>query len=157
MIPPPSEPPRRLVLPALDVPRDGRTLPIIQPVSGTQTPTTAGRLGLGSYFTASPLKHPRHRLGVTALALDTSTCLSGRQAPEGILYSGGRDGLIIAWEQGVPMRQRKERYGARATGSTPYHWENMTGWEDDILDDDEDEEWFDTSESTQPSIPYEDR
>ena len=44
---------------------------------------------------------PRYRLGVSCLALDTSTQLVGRGAPEDMLYVGGRDGLVIAWDLGI--------------------------------------------------------
>ena len=45
------------------------------------------------------MNHPRHRLGVASLALDTSTQLVGRAAFEGILYSDGKDGLVISWDK----------------------------------------------------------
>lgn len=47
--------------------------------------------------------HPTHCLGVTALALDTTTILEGNDKPRGILYTGGRDGLVASWDQGLPM------------------------------------------------------
>ena len=42
--------------------------------------------------------HPRHSLGVTSLALDLSTQLSGENEPKGILYSSGKDGLVASWQ-----------------------------------------------------------
>ena len=82
--------------------------------------------------------HPRHRLGVCALALDTATPLVGRPAPAGILYIGARDGLVLAWDLALPTRPRARRY---APPSVLGRWEMMTGWADDVLDDeDEDEE-----------------
>ncbi|CDU22947.1 uncharacterized protein SPSC_01577 [Sporisorium scitamineum] len=77
--------------------------------------------------------HPQHSLAVSSLAIDTTTCLAHsdddddddsndldrpydsdsnhsthtREAvPPGILYTGGRDGLVGAWELGLPMRKR---------------------------------------------------
>lgn len=60
--------------------------------------------------------HPEHTLGVSALALDTSTVIdssssgSGRR-PAGILYSGGRDGLVASWELGLPLQRRDPTAG----------------------------------------------
>lgn len=79
-------------------------------------------------------KHPRHRLGVSSLALDTSTILAGRGSSEGILYSGGRDGLIISWDLGIPMKKRKPREGDEMK-RTDARWEIMTGWADEVTDD----------------------
>ncbi|TIC25953.1 N-acetyltransferase 10 [Wallemia mellicola] len=55
--------------------------------------------------------HPRHSLGVTTLALDTATQLSGKPGPEGILYTSGKDGLVASWQLGIQTRQRNRRYG----------------------------------------------
>jgi hypothetical protein len=30
--------------------------------------------------------------------------------PRGLLYSGGRDGLVISWDLGLKLRKREERY-----------------------------------------------
>lgn len=87
-----------------------------------------------------PSSYPRHRLGVSSLALDTSTILSGRTSPEGILYSGGRDGLVISYDLATPMRPRQVRLddGLRMPGG---RWEIMTGWGDLIIDEEaEDDE-----------------
>ncbi|KAL9936561.1 hypothetical protein V8E36_004629 [Tilletia maclaganii] len=63
-------------------------------------------------------RHPRHSLAVTSLAIDTTTRIKHGQhsrsdgqslKPEGILYTGGRDGLICSWELGLPLRQAKPR------------------------------------------------
>jgi len=82
-------------------------------------------------------RHPRHRLGVASLALDTSTHLAGRNAPEGILYTGGRDGLVLSWDLGVPMKKRKVKDdGLRRSGG---RWEIMTGWGDDVIDEEGEE------------------
>ncbi|GJN91586.1 hypothetical protein Rhopal_004609-T1 [Rhodotorula paludigena] len=63
--------------------------------------------------------HPRHRLAVQAVALDMSTALSlGHDAldaqgatPGGILYTGGRDGLLCSWELNLPTKKRRRPYG----------------------------------------------
>lgn len=160
VIPPPATPPTRLLLPPLDTPRYGNTAPLLIPreKSGANTPVASTARNGASYFGPSPLKNPQHRLGVTALALDTSTTLSGHPTPEGILYSGGRDGLVVAWEQGMAMQPRKQRYGTdERLPKSAYHWESMTGWEDDETDDDEDDEWVDAAESTGQDIPFEQR
>lgn len=57
--------------------------------------------------------HPKHSLGVTTLALDTSTQLSGKAGPEGILYTSGKDGLVASWQLGLKTRRRSVRYGTR--------------------------------------------
>ena len=84
-------------------------------------------------------RHPRHRLGISSLALDSSTNLAGRNSPGGILYSGGRDGLIIAWDLGVPMKKRKQSkapQGPRVNGQ----WEVLTGWADDTIEEEGEED-----------------
>ncbi|KAG8894581.1 hypothetical protein FRB99_001128, partial [Tulasnella sp. 403] len=151
IVPPPDGPPKRLRLPPLDTPRNGRTAPLLFPADAADASTPS--LVASSYFTNAPSKTPQHRLGVTALALDTSTTLSGRPTPEGILYSGGRDGMIIAWEQGTPMRIRNHRYPDLHT--TGHHWESMTGWDDEDSDEDE-EDWVDPS-NTMLNVPFEER
>ncbi|KAF8178063.1 hypothetical protein BJ912DRAFT_670273 [Pholiota molesta] len=127
IIPSPLEPVPRLQLPPHGVSRLGATGPLLVPyqsddkAEGSQTP-----------------RHPRHRLGVAALALDVSTQLVGRTAPEGILYSGGRDGLIMSWDLGARMKKRKGPDGkneARRRG----RWEIMTGWDDEGLDEETDD------------------
>lgn len=77
------------------------------------------------------LTHPRHRLGVASLALDTSTLLEGKHSPEGILYSGGRDGLLMSWDLGMPMKRRRATDSA-ISRARQGSWELMTGWDDDI-------------------------
>ena len=74
---------------------------------------------------------PRHRLGVASLALDTSTLLEGKHSPEGILYSGGRDGLLMSWDLSMPMKRRKAVDSAPSR-SRQRSWELMTGWDDDV-------------------------
>lgn len=123
VIPSPSDPVQRLQLPPFAVPRNGATGPLLIP-SPNNTPYEVPRS-----------RHPRHRLGVVSLALDTSTHLAGRYAPEGILYSGARDGLVCSWDLELPMRRRKEEK-RRFVG----RWEGMTGWGDDVFDEDDEED-----------------
>ena len=123
IIPPPSESIPRLQLPPHGTSRLGITGPLLTPFAGQSGSDSKGS------------NHPRHRLGVASLALDSSTQLLGRAAPEGILYSGGRDGLVMSWELGLPTKRRKVRVGqSMKVGQS--RWEAMTGWEDDVLDED---------------------
>lgn len=121
VIPPPSEPVPRLQLPPFAVPRNGATGPLLIP-SPNNTPLEIPKSN-----------HPRHRLGVVSLALDTSTHLAGRNAPEGILYSGARDGLVCSWDLELPMKKREEER-RRIVG----RWEGMTGWGDDVIGEEDD-------------------
>lgn len=131
IIPPPTEPVPHLQLPPHGASKTGSPAPLLLPVR-TDSHTIA--------FDAPPrwAQHPRHRLGVSCLTLDTSTQLVGRASPEGILYSGGRDGLVISWDLGISMKRRERRYGLwedtlrRPVGS----WEIMTGWADEVGDED---------------------
>lgn len=79
--------------------------------------------------------YPRHRLGISSLALDCSTQLDGNTQPEGILYSGGRDGLLISWDLGIPMKPREQLVEDRIRR----RWEVMTGWSADELEEDQDD------------------
>ncbi|KAF9476316.1 WD40 repeat-like protein [Pholiota conissans] len=127
IIPSPVEPIRRLQLPPHGVSRLGATGPLLIPDPSDDKAEAS-----------QPPSHPRHRLGVAALALDVSTQLVGRSAPECILYSGGRDGLIMSWDLGIRTKRRKgpeDAKGARRRGQ----WEFMTGWGDDVLDEETDD------------------
>ncbi|KAI9461530.1 hypothetical protein F5148DRAFT_1214939 [Russula earlei] len=120
-----------LWLPPLGFDRKGSVNPILIP-NPVQLPKPV----------LQPHEHhvPRHRLGVSSLALDTTTQLVGRPSPEGILYTGGRDGLVIAWDLNIPIRRRPRiDEGMRQSGT---RWELVTGWVDPVTDDppDEDEE-----------------
>lgn len=51
--------------------------------------------------------HPRHTLPISSLAIDSLTPLQNEtqdHSPAGILYMGGRDGMISSWELDLPMR-----------------------------------------------------
>ncbi|KAI0031027.1 WD40-repeat-containing domain protein, partial [Vararia minispora EC-137] len=54
-----------------------------------------------------------------------------------ILYTGGRDGMVIAWDLGLPMKRRAHRYGHTAHPGS--RWEFMTGWADDVFEDELDD------------------
>ncbi|KAL8278770.1 hypothetical protein RQP46_008839 [Phenoliferia psychrophenolica] len=128
VVPPP--PPRRVSY-VLPPPSDNEALPVLglPPWDvlrrGHAGPLYSVRAQQHSHQrTTSELKrgaseHPRHRLAVQALALDLSTALAPGSssspevdpAPGGILYTGGRDGLVSSWELGLPTRRRKTRYG----------------------------------------------
>ena len=123
IIPSHSESVPRLQLPPHGVSRLGLTGPLLTPF--------AGQSGSNS----KDVNHPRHRLGVASLALDTSTQLVGQAAPQGILYSGGRDGLVMSWELGIQMKKRKVKSGRSIQGGQG-RWEIMTGWGDDTLEED---------------------
>ncbi|EUC54390.1 WD repeat protein C31A2,14, putative, partial [Rhizoctonia solani AG-3 Rhs1AP] len=135
VIPAPQDPPPQLALPPIGVPRNGQTSPIFIPIDSDANEP----------FRNTPRpSHPQHRLPISALAIDKSTQLVDRSSPEGILYTSGRDGLVAAWELGVPMRKRSLREKERKR-----HWEALTGW--DEVDDDSDEE--DEEEMGKPPRP----
>ncbi|WVQ84243.1 hypothetical protein IAT38_006395 [Cryptococcus sp. DSM 104549] len=159
ILPAPShtDPPPLLSLPPLGQDVRGHVSPFLIP-KPAQPPSSTGTI-LGSrnpFLSASQTldltpeadaesPHPRHCLGVNALALDTSTVLAGADAPGGILYTGGRDGLVASWDLGVPHRARSGvRYGSREAGgarSRPVRWERIgDGAEFFDNDDDEDED-----------------
>jgi WD repeat-containing protein 48 len=69
------------------------------------------------------------------------TQLAGRNAPEGILYTGGRDGQVISWDLGVAMK-KKDAIAAKETRRDHLgvgRWEVMTGWADDYIDEEAEE------------------
>ncbi len=130
VIPPPGDNVPHLQLPPHAIPRNGAIGPLLIRKPEPQNEHTP----IGP-------QHPRHRLGVACLALDTSTQLVGRSSPEGILYSGGRDGLVLSWDLGIRMKKRSQKYGV--TTNTMQRdfgrWEIMTGWADDIIEEDPEE------------------
>lgn len=127
IIPSPTEAVPRLQLPPHSTSRLGSVGPLLIPLINDLVQDTED---------AKPnsARHPRHRLGVSSLALDTSTQLAGRGSPEGILYSGGRDGLIMSWDLGLPMKKRRLKAGTEQMRRDG-RWEIMTGWADDAIDE----------------------
>ena len=129
IIPPPTDPIPRLQLPPHGAAKTGSSAPLLIPLRDHHDQA------------AEPwpkwAQHPRHRLGVSCLALDTATQLVGRAAPEGILYSGGRDGLVLSWDLNIPMKKRTQRYGVWEDGMrrSVGQWEIMTGWADEVEED----------------------
>ncbi|KAJ6581489.1 hypothetical protein B0H19DRAFT_1115437 [Mycena capillaripes] len=126
IIPAPTEHVPRLVLPPITASRLGHVHPLLVP-DAVQPPPDAEQ--------QTRSRHPRHRLGVAALALDTSTILAARTAPEGILYSAGRDGLVLSWDLGLPLRPRAPSDAPLRRG----RWETLTGWADDAIDEEAEE------------------
>lgn len=137
VIPPPSSPPPLLALPPFGISRRGHTTPLFD-FTG-QTAERSRRK-----YVHEQEAHPRHRLAVQALAIDLSTSLShdGVQdtTPDGILYTGGRDGLLCSWELGLPTKKRRKRYGSIAVEAEDE--------DEDALDTDDEEESRDEIDST---------
>lgn len=131
VIPSPTDVPRLLQLPPLGISRLGSIGPLLIPVEGHTTN--------GEQDQQKRDKNPRHRLGVSSLALDTSTQLAGRGAPEGILYSGGRDGMIMSWDLSIPMKKRKREHLEGGLRRSHGRWELMTGWAEDGIDEEGDD------------------
>ena len=132
VIPPPVDYVPRLKLPALGLPRYGSPRPLILPLHRPPELT---------HDQLKPDVHPRHRLGVMALALDTTTQLEGQVSPRGILYSGGRDGQVISWDLGLPFRKRRHDDLPHVQ---PARWERLTGMSDDtLIEADAEEEYRD--------------
>ncbi len=149
-----------LALPPLTEPRNGRVSPFIIPHSNQDrendnlsTPEIDPAIDSSNpFFSPEELApsrprstrskkepeptHPRHCLGVSALALDTSTILSGSSSPQGIVYTGGRDGLVASWELGIPHKRRSR---ARWTGSGGSKKTQRVRWE--RLEEEEDLGW----------------
>lgn len=71
---------------------------------------------------------PGHLRGVAALALDTTTILADATSPQGILYTGGRDGQLIGWDLNLPTTRRQ---GPRWTNRDRIEWERLDGDADD--------------------------
>lgn len=103
VLPLPNSPPPLLTLPPLGISRKGHTGPLYTSRPNPKSPVEQLSTEQGG--------HPKHRLAVQALALDLSTSLHGENSPEGILYTGGRDGLVCSWELGLPTKRRRHRYG----------------------------------------------
>lgn len=124
VIPPPHDYVPLLQLPPYAVPRHGAIVPLL-----LSSPQPASL----EHHKRIRRSHPRHRLGVVSLALDTSTQLSGKSSPEGILYTGGRDGLVCSWDLGIPMKKKEHKH--YTSQSSQNRWETMTGWGDDGTDE----------------------
>ena len=186
VIPSPSSPVPYLTLPSPTHARNGAPHPILLYTSNDNnndhaaTPNQNSHDQRSSFFepssSSSPSvsqsprapSHPQHSLGVPALALDCSTQLAGQPSPQGILYTGGRDGLVAGWELGVGMERRPtHRYGYEHGGRRGWvRWNELGGGDDDEEEDDYDDEEGDRSnrdEADQPDgddpqrIPYEQR
>ncbi|KAM6499033.1 hypothetical protein JOM56_004541 [Amanita muscaria] len=140
---PPTYPVPSLSLPSpsTSLERLGRARPLLVRLATSSSSSSKSDKG------GRTLPHPRHRLGVSCLALDTSTILDGNTSPEGILYSGGRDGMVVSWDLKLNMRKRTKR---RATDSqcdgegggsarARNRWEYITGWADELCMSDEEE------------------
>jgi hypothetical protein len=135
VIPPATYNVPRLSLPHLGADRHGSTIPLIISTGHEDENDLQTR---SQPTHTSERMHPKHRLGVSSFALDTSTKLIGKNSPEGILYSGGRDGQVIAHELGAPLKQRSRAYGSGPEGKGKVNsWEAITGWNET---DDETEE-----------------
>ncbi|KAF4578770.1 hypothetical protein EYR36_000577 [Pleurotus pulmonarius] len=132
VIPPPTTPVPQLSLPPRGTSRLGSIGPLLIPAKGAHDDRS-------KYIAPQAKEHPRHRLGVASLALDTSTRLAARSSPEGILYSGGRDGLVLSWDLGIQMKRRTSP--SNPSLSRPVaRWEMMTGWGDDVIDEENEED-----------------
>ena len=116
VLPPPTAPPPLLSLPDAGVSRRGHAGPLYSRRAGEPSSSYLNKFAMDQNSA-----HPRHRLAVQALALDLSTAMSGGArgsgegdaSPDGILYTGGRDGLLCSWELGLPTKRRKVGYGRR--------------------------------------------
>lgn len=132
ILPPPSESTPLLQLPSLGVSRLGAIRPLL--ITSAKS---------GQKDVSDRPQHPCHRLGVASLALDTTTQLVGNHAPEGILYSGGRDGLIMSWDLGIQLKRRKD---SNNESTRRARWEGLTGWGDDGVDEETDDDEHRTSD-----------
>ncbi|KAG9051782.1 hypothetical protein FS842_011035, partial [Serendipita sp. 407] len=172
VIAPPTYTVPRLVLPKLGADRHGSTIPLLIPAThegdkeslvGSLNASNSGNSSSNNDKNGSTVapsvvvvEHPQHRLGISSLALDTTTRLSGNITPEGILYSGGRDGQVIAHELGAPLKQRTKPYGVNADGKgINRSWEAITGWADSTRDDGDNVDGQSGLEEERDAIPFE--
>jgi WD repeat-containing protein 48 len=170
ILPMPNDPPPLLSLPPIEQVRRGHTSPFFLPKSDPSFQSKNPFLNPSPPPSAKP-PHPRHCLGISSLALDTSTLLSNTDSPGGILYSGGRDGLVASWELNVPHKKRRGRRYEDTGRSLPVKWERIGDGaeffddedeesdEDDVSSSDEDmgEGWVGVGEGAKREVPYEDR
>ena len=175
IIPAPVEDPPYLSLPPIDQNRRSHPQPFLTPKDGLANGNGDGFASNNPFASPDDLdhvrpasaKHPRHCLGLTSLALDTSTLLHNTQSPGGILYSGGRDGLVCSWELNIPHKRRRGgRYEILPGRGSRTKWEKVGDGaeffeEDEDFEQDEEEEddRGDSSdeEEGQGEVPYEDR
>ncbi|KAG8217527.1 hypothetical protein J3R82DRAFT_5676 [Butyriboletus roseoflavus] len=124
VIPSPVDHVSHLKLPPLGLSRHGSPRPLLFP---------------SQYQPEAPPKwsQPRHRLGVTSLALDSTTQLEGQATPEGILYTGSRDGQVISWDLGLSFGPRRSPSSRR---NRVARWEALTGMADETLGEETEEE-----------------
>jgi WD repeat-containing protein 48 len=152
ILPAPTEEPPLLALPPLGQRRRGNTSPNLIYKAST------GNFGSRNPFAdePSPATHPRHCLGVTSLALDTSTLLANTSSPGGILYTGGRDGLVASWELGIPHKRRRGgRYEVLpGRGGHKVKWERIGDGAEIYSDDEEDMEEREDSEDMDEDEGY---
>ena len=140
---PPSEPPPLLSLPSLGERRRGHTSPnFIATNPNGDSFQSRNPFATPPPPEASQSSHPRHCLGVSSLALDCSTLLANTNAPGGILYTGGRDGLVASWELGITHKRRRgAKYEALPSRGSRTNWQRIGDgaemWADENTEDDE--------------------
>lgn len=131
-----ERPPRYFALPTLSQASEGpayvRSGPLLLPHPEDEA-LLSGTRSLNSPSTS----HPLHSLPICSLAIDTSTIVqngdrsASSNAPEGILYAGGRDGMISAWGLALPMRKRRRNNRTQHGEFTEYDEEATAGLLDD--------------------------
>lgn len=129
VIPPPPDHVPPLELPPLNIPRYGSPRPLLLYSHHFPEPADERKHTIDN--------QPRHRLGVMALALDSTTQLEGLSSPEGILYTGGRDGQVISWDLGFSFRRKRNNPLLRRPTA---RWECLTGMAEDLREEDAGEE-----------------
>jgi hypothetical protein len=143
VVPFPPTPPPWLQLPSSTHPRNGSPYPLLFP---SDHPPLSSHASIDP-----PSAHPQHSLGVPAMALDTSTQLAAQDGPQGILYTGGRDGLLAGWELGMRLRRRTALEGHEGAGKADWVRWNELGV--DGLNDGADDEPTAGSGSGAPTPP----
>lgn len=127
--------------------------------SSSSLPSLSSASSKSTQSNAPLASHPQHSLAVSSLAIDTITCIAGsgdddddervdddidkhydseshrtrnqdrEVVPPGILYTGGRDGLVGAWELDLPMRKRSvqsvDGYDGAAFSNDLHHSESI--------------------------------
>ncbi|KAJ7694914.1 hypothetical protein B0H14DRAFT_3043239 [Mycena olivaceomarginata] len=117
IIPAPTDPFPRLLLPPQNASRVGLVHPLLIPDP------------------VQPLLESTTTLVRATRAISTSTQLSARTSPEGILYTAGRDGLVLSWDLGLSLCPRTPSDVSARRG----RWESLTGWADDAIDEEAEE------------------